>query len=229
MPWTFPSTPGIYVAPSFVNDPGVAGLGSGLGIGSGRGRGVSGDWQPSWNETANCTSGVCMGAWLLTTTTKNQKEWRRQAENNFCLCRDARKLSQVLVTEGHGDGVTFLKFRPVGQAGGCSGGSWSPPPGRGAPVQVPSAHEPGSLQPGFLCPHKWKASFPSALVTSLDSACLNYFAHWNIFPKWAAAFRQPSMKLSEVIQYKWNEPDFPFFWSKQNSFEVQLFDRKWLL
>lgn len=168
----------------------------------------------------------------MTSHYNNQKSKGMEGgrQRTFVSWQGCKVISRVLVTEGHGDGVTFLKFRPVGQAGGCSGGrklvasTW-----RGAPVQVPSAHEPGSLQPGFLCPHKWKASFPSALVTSLDSACLNYFAHWNIFPKWTAAPDSRLWNWARLFSINGMNLIFSFFWSKQNSFEVQLFDRKWLL
>lgn len=100
----------------------------------------------------------------------------------FVSWQGCKIISRVLVTEGHSEGIAFLKFCHVGQDGWMLwvGASWSPPPG-GVPVQVPSSHDPRSLQPGSLCPCKEKASFPCALGASLDSAFLNFFAHWNIF------------------------------------------------
>ena len=57
----------------------------------------------------------------------------------FVSWQGCKIISRVLVTEGHSDGITFLKFCHVGQDGWMLwvGASWSPPPGGGYLCRCP--------------------------------------------------------------------------------------------
>lgn len=138
--------------------------------------GVSGDWQRA--GTANCTSGVGMGAWLLTTTTKNQKEWREAGRELLSPGKDAK------LSHGLSDGRTrwwshVLKFRPVGQARECSGAlvrlHLEEPLCR---CPLPTSQLPAARLP---LPTQVKSKLPSALVTSLDSYLFELFCPLEYF------------------------------------------------
>lgn len=87
---------------------------------------------------------------------------------------------------------------------------------------------PGASSAGDSCALKSQFPLPAEVKSTLPllNGFLNifylfyFFAHWNIFHESSAATDNClSVKLSEVIQYKWNEPDFFFlikaklFWS----------------